>query len=614
MKKWFLPAVISLCLTLALAGCGAAPAQTTAATEPVTAAPETTTAAPDEPAEPEVVQVGFGNIPDGTFTYVAGEPDGSGEDGQIRFVYAAEEGADNVFWALGSDSGSFRAEGDVFNFFEELYISDRPLYDWLASNMRSTEGFEGNLDGQLKLSFEEGLLCGIAVTDGTANVVALVTSDITAPDLVLDGATRGQPNLLQSSITLMGSANCVEVTRQGNAVLDNLTLYGNNEGVGLKASKIGGDVFVVGTLYLDAEVQWYSRYGNIQAIKNDSEATLETNGQTIDLRGANIGRMRALNLKSNGGDIIIGTEVSNDYARGGPLEDLSKGTLSYSNTGIIDAGDGDVIIGTNTEKIVSLDIVGDIIANNVTIKPTDNGTPSAVARSIGNITAAGDVDIVLGDVNAANGPSSVIGDITAGGNVSFVAGVVNGYIGAINAGGEVNISVKGCANADTLADSITGSSVETDIGTEFGSNMVDAAPFTGKIILGGEDTGMKAYVIDGAICIDVRDLVYKLDGTSKESYISWTGATSGILTINSNQDYATSNLRDYEPLAAIGSENAKAFPAETSAIYVDSVQITLPVYSVDGKVIVFRVDDAATILGLAIDFTQDGNVSITIPE
>jgi len=610
MKKWILPAVISLCMTVALAGCGSAPAQTTAAPETTTAAAETTAAPEETTAAPEEAKAPFGNIPSGTFTYVERDPEGSGENGEIRFVYDAEEGEDNVFWALDSESGSFAAEGDTFNFFEELYISGRPLYDWLASNMRSTEGFEGNLSDQLLLSFEDGLLSGITVTDGTANVVALVTKDITAPDLILDGATRGQPNLLQSSITLMGSANCVEVTHQGNAVLDNLTLYGNDEGVGLKASKIGGDVFVVGTLYVDAEVHWYSRYGNIQAIKMDAEATLETNGQTIDLRGANIGRMRALNLKSNGGDIIIGTEVSNDYARGGLLEDLTKGTLSYSNTGYIDAGDGDVIIGTNTEKIVSLDIVGDITANNVTIKPTDNGTPSPVARSIGNITAKGDVDIVLGDVNAANGPSSVIGDITAGGKVSLVAGVVNGYIGSIEAGGEVNVSVKGCANADTLADSIKGSPVTTDIGTEFGSNMVEAAPYTGKILLNGEDTGMKGYLIDGALCIDIRDLLYKLDGTAKESYVSWTGATSGILTINTNQDYATSNLKNYEPLAAIGSEPASAFPAETNAIYVDSVQITLPVYSVDGKCIVFRVDDVATILGLNIDYSQDINFSI----
>lgn len=409
---------------------------------------------------------GFAAIPAGTYTYVSRTPaaETGSNAGQVQFIWPEKK----LIWAFGAHggvkTGAIVLSGDELEFFQGLYLSDRPLYDWLGAQPRNTEGYAGNVAGNVRVTFtEDGKISEIRLDSATTNVQAVITKGITAQSLSVYGAVRGQPHLLQSCLTLIGSANGLRVLERGNVVLDNLTLGGGVDGVGLYGEKTGGDTFIVGTVAVDGEIQWYSKGANIQPITEDSTATLLTNGQNITMTGANISRVgRKLNISTGegkGGNIIIGAAVS-------------SGTLLLSTSGDITAGSGDVIIGTNTENIVTVNRIGNIRGANVTIKPTDHGIASDVQMSIGNITATGNIDIEVADVNTGKGTEYVmntsagvitvdnseqlsknraeyaVGDLMSeNGYITFTSGVINGPIGKFSApNGTVNLTVEhaGC--------------------------------------------------------------------------------------------------------------------------------------------------------------------------
>ena len=564
--------------------------------------------AADDSSEGYAVQ--FGTMPAGEFTYVESAPSveaGSGA-AQVQFIYGQKEG--NLVWAMDVNgtvqSGADTITGDMLTFFNELYYQSRPLYDWLASNSRDNEGYEANLDGQLILTIDEnGKLSGINANDGTCNVVALLSKDMTAPTLTVKGATRGQPNLLQSSVTLMGSANCILTTGQGNVVIDSMELGANEEGIGLTSSKIGGDVFITGTVKVDGIVKWTARYGNIQPIQETAVATIETNGQDIIVGGANFGRVRrTLNLISNGGDIIIGQDVSTDYGRGAQLKDLSTGSLSLSTSGVLNAGTGDVIIGTNDYRVVNIDKVGDIIANNVTIKPTNNGTSvTNVSTSIGNITAAGNVEIEVGSINANGTSNESIGNITAGGDVKVTAGDINGTVGNIAAAGKADVTIASL----TGIGEITGSEVNKNIGEKKEGIDILATPVSAAVTVNGEAVEFDAYTIEGSNYFKIRDIALQLADTSAKFGLDWHDTIDGVVTVTTGRDYTANGTE----MAAKGTAVANAVAAKLS-FYVDSVAVSVEAYTVNGG-IYFKIDDLASVLGFNADVTSSA-IAITTEE
>lgn len=411
---------------------------------------------------------GFSGMPAGTYTYVSGTPvvEAGSKTGQAQFIWPEKK----LVWAFGADDGVTAGEGvlsgDELEFFQGLYLSDRPLYDWLGAQPRNTEGYAGNAAGNVRMTFTaDGKISEIRLDNAATNVQAVITKNITAQSLSVYGAVRGQPRLLQSCLTLIGSANGLRVLERGNVVLDNLTLGGGADGVGLYGEKTGGDTFIVGTVLVDGKIQWFSKGANIQPITEDSTATLLTNGQDITMTGANISRVgRKLNIstgRGKGGNITIGASVS-------------SGTLLLSTSGDITAGSGDVIIGTNTEDTVTVNRVGNIQGANVTIKPTDHGAAADVQLSIGNITAAGNIDIEVANVNTGKGAEYVmntsagvitvdnseqlaknraeyaVGDLTSeNGCITFLSGAVNGPVGKFSApNGTVNLTMERPACAD----------------------------------------------------------------------------------------------------------------------------------------------------------------------
>lgn len=542
---------------------------------------------------------GFGGLPAGTYTYVSGTPaaeKGSGV-GEVRFDYLN----DTLAWAFGGDGGVTTGRavltGDELEFFRGLYISDRPLYDWLASEPRDTEGYEGNVADNFLITFTgDGKISRLRVDDGTTNAVAILTKDITADTLTVSGETRGQPNLLQSSITLFGSTNGLHLTDRGNVVLNAITIGHNAEGVGLKSDKIGGDTFIVDTVLVDGKVEWFSRYANIQPVKFDVPATLMTNGQDMIITGANVGRMgKPLNFSTGegGGDIIIGATVSTDYGRRDPLPDPSVGTLVLSTTGDITAGQGDVVIGTNTERIVNIDVIGNIQGANVTIKPTGNGAVTAVSSSIGNITAAGSIDVTLGTVNAGNAETNVIGDLTAeNGDITVVTGELTGSIGNVTAEkGKVDLKIESASGTGT----VSGAEVVKDVGAPSAANRVYAAPMTATVTVNGQAVAFEAYHINGSNYFRLRDVAYALADTNKQFEVNWYGTADATVTLTSG--------RAYTPVGGEmtgKAEGVKAAMPTTSKAYLDSKQIFLTEYKIDGE-IYFKLRD----LGEALDFGVD---------
>lgn len=548
----------------------------------------------------------FAALPAGTYTYVDTSPtaQAGSNEGQVQFIYSQNE----LVWAFGGqtvETDSAILTGDELQFFIGLYLSDRPLYDWLASDSRDTEGYEGNVSDNFLITFtDSGKISTLRVDNGITNVIAILSSNITDDTLIVSGATRGQPNLLQSSITLFGSTNALWLTDRGNVVLNELSIGHNEDGIGLISDKIGGDTFIVNTVNVDGIIHWYSRYANLQPVQAGEEATLSTNGQDMILSGCSVGRMgRTLNFTTGegGGNIIIGETVSTDYGRADPLPDPSTGTLTLSTSGSIDAGEGDVIIGTNTERVVKIDVIGSIHGANITIKPTDNGTVTDLAQSIGNITATGNVDILIGKVNESNDATQVFGSITADGNVTLVAGDINGTIGDVSASGNVTMQV---ASAIAVGE-VTGTTVEKDVGEVSADNQISAVPISSSVLVDGQTIVFDAYTVNGNNYFKLRDIAYALSNTEKVFDVDWYGTVGAIATLTSGCSYAETGT---ELSTSAETEMQIAVPVSIST-YLDGKMINVGTYKI-GDDIYFKLRD----LGSAIDFgvTWDSSSHVVI--
>jgi len=506
---------------------------------------------------------GLNKITTGTYTYVSETPTaeaGSGE-GQIQFIWDESK----IVWAYGAadkvDTGSVTLTGDELEFFQGLYLSDRPTYDWLASAPRDTDGYAGNLSGNLQITITtEGKISKLRLDSGLVQMLAVVTKEITAPVLTISGATRGQPNLLHSCVTLVGSTNGLHLTEQGNVILDNLSIGSNENGLGLSADKIGGDTFIAGTVVVDGTIEWNCRYANIQPVHAEMPATLMTTGKDITMGGMNIGRVgRSLTISTgedSGGNITIGAKVSVDYGRGGLLEDSSTGTLVLSTTGDIIAGLGDVTIGTNTERKVTIHTVGNIQGANVTIMPTHNGVASDIQDSIGNITATS-------------------------GSITLVAGELGGGLGTLSA-------PKG--------------TVKTDYSEPVPSN-VPAIPTSSAIIVDGEKIEFDAYNIDGSNYFKLRDLAYTLSETEKQFEVSWLdGVANAYITLTSAKVYTP--VGGEMQSKSSGTKNATE---STWTIYLDGKQVSFTAYAIDGNNY-FKLRDIAVAFDFGVDWDGAANM------
>lgn len=497
---------------------------------------------------------GFDALPAGTYTYVNAQPEAGESAGQVRFDYWS----DTITWAFGSETGTEKLAGDELKFFQGLYLSDRPVTDWLGGATKNTEGYAGEVAGNVDITFtEDGKISYIYVKAGPTRAVAILSADITAPTLTVAGTTRGRPNLLQSCITLMGSTNALYLTKQGDVILDGLAIGNDGAGSGLKADKIGGDTFVVGTVYVDGTVNWNNKMGVILPL--DSEAgVLETNGYDIIMTGgSNIGRVgRDLTISTGadkGGDIIIGATVSTDSTRGGlnPTADTSADGVTLNTRGQLIAGKGDVVIGTNTEKAVVIDLIGGITANNVTIRPTHYGAKGNVTGAIGNIDAAGDITIDVGTVNAGSSQGTtnaihgftvwegaglddgnVIGMLTsAGGNISLTTGAVNGGLAGFSVpNGTVTLDVD-VTTFGTFTLTVDGKAVSLK-GCLIASNHYFTLDDLTQAIpaLAGKTGGVTTVIVDGGSYVKLRDVCAVADIN-----VDWSADKS--VTIDTSRGY-----------------------------------------------------------------------------
>lgn len=516
--------------------------------------------------------IGIFGLPAGTYTYVSNPPSTDCCENQVSFDFWT----DCVTWSLDGCNGTTALSGDELKFFQSLYLSDRPVYDWLVSGPRSTEGIAGNVSGNVRITIDEnGKLSRLRLDSGLVQATAALTKAITADTLVISGTTRGQPNLLHSCITLFGTANCLHLTDQGNVVLDNMTLSANREGVGLKADKLGGDTFIAGKVFVDGRVEWMNRYANLQPVTGDSPAVLETNGQDMVIGGMNVGRVgRNLTFSTGvdkGGDIVIGAKVSVDFARGKVIDDPTQGTLTFSTSGNIIAGLGNVVIGTNTARVVELDVAGNIQGENVVIRPTDNGMPTPVTATIASVTAAENIQIEVGNVNQGRAECLAIGDLTSQtGNVTLIAGDVNGSVGNITApNGTVEINL---ASAKGVG-AITGTCVNKHIGAPAQETK---SVSISSVTVNGETVPCAACEINGDAYVRLRDLACALSGTEKQFQVEWFDDVSGAeITLKSGQPCTKAG----KPVVIAGTNPAT--PTSWN-IYLDGKAQNITSYSVAG--------------------------------
>ncbi len=492
---------------------------------------------------------GFGALPAGVYTYVDAAPQaeaGSGE-GQVQFLYATRQ----IVWAYEDQTGVETLTGDVLDFFQGMYFSDRPVTDWLGGGLKDVEGYAGEVAGNVKLTItEDGKLGKFHVTNAKTRVLAILTKDMTADMLTVEGITRGRPNLLQSCITLYGSTNGLYLTVQGDVILDNLTIGHDENGVGLKADKIGGDTFVVGTVLVDGTVEWNNLMGVILPL--DSEpGYLITTGKDITMTGgSNVGRVgRTLNISTGEGptgNITIGATVTTDSTRGGlqPNANTSSDGVTLNTSGVIDAGLADVVIGTNTEKAVIIDLIGGIKGGNVTIQPVNYGKVSDVTGAIGPIEAENDIVIEIGTVNsgAENGGTNAthgfavwqggnegvaIGSLTsANGDITVKAGAVSGKIGTISApNGTVTLEIESADNikAASAAMVVDGEAMELD-GYLMAETYYFALEDLAQLLPEKDMSSAPVYIINGESCVKMRDAA-----AAGGFEVSWDAAAGAVV-------------------------------------------------------------------------------------
>lgn len=543
---------------------------------------------------------GMDDLPAGTYVYVDTKPKATEDTGQVQFDFAKRE----IIWAYDNRNGTVKLTGDELEFFQSLYLSDRPAYDWLASAPRETEGIAGAVSNNLQISItEEGKISGLSLISEAVQMTAVVSKEITDDTMTVSGTTRGQPNLLHSCLTLIGSTNCLYITGHGNVVLDNMSIGHNKEGVGLKADKIGADTFITGTVVVDGVIEWYNRYANIQPVTADHIATLMTNGQDIYMGGMNIGRVgRNLTISTGedkGGDIIIGEHVTVDYGRGAPLKDPSTGTLILSTSGDLIAGKGDVIIGTNTERVVKVDTIGNIQGANVIIKPTNNGKIMDITGSIGSINATESIEIQVGSVNAGNFDTPAIGSLTAqNGDITVVAGQVDGTVGSITAAkGSVDLTMESIGGIGT----VTSADVRKNIGEVNPGTQIIGTPMTSTVVVDGKTIGFDAYTIDGNNYFKLHDIAYVLSGTTKQFSLSWYGTEDAFITMNSNSPYTPIGGE----LTAGNAGEKVATPVNTVP-YIDMQRVTFTGYKID-NVIYFKLRDMAKVFNFGVEWSGATN-------
>lgn len=526
---------ISMVLMLVLYGCSGTPAATTAAPAPTEETASEAATEPETEAEPEILK--FAGIPDGRYVYVNTEPaaEAGAEMGQVAFDYWTR----TLSWAYDGNEGSGVLEGDELQFFQGLYISDLPVTDWFGAAPKNTEGYAGDVAGNFHIDFTDGLLSRFRVDAATTNVTAIVTKDITAETLEVSGKTRGQPNLLQSRITLDGSVNSLHLTMQGDVILNHIEIGHDSEGVGLYSDKVGGDTFIVDTVKVDGEVHWFN-HGAVILPLVGRPGILETNGQDIIITGAYVGRVGKDITFSTGedkeGDIIIVKDVSEGvkFVDGVPTPTGAPAKVTISVGGKLIAGKGDVLVGTNTEGEILFDQLGDIIANNVTIAVTTLGEVSPVLTKLGNIQATGDVEIIAADINMANPAGVGIGNITSeNGNITITAGIINGTVGNISApNGSVNVNIESAIDHGE----ITGKEViAAEVGEASDANKVATTVSTASIVVDGKEISLPGYVVDGADYFRIRDLAYVLMSTPKMFNIRTMEA--GNLTLYREEAY-----------------------------------------------------------------------------
>lgn len=554
---------------------------------------------------------GFGGIPDGRYTYVNTEPTaetGSGL-GQVSFDYWTRE----IRWAFGGNpvsTGSAVLTGDELQFFQGLYISDLPVTDWFGAGPKNTEGYAGDVSGNFLIDFTAGKLSRFRVDAATTNVVAIVTKDITAPTLEVSGMTRGQPNLLQSRITIEGSTNGLFLTMQGDVILNHITIGHNAGGVGLKSDKIGGDTFIVDTVTVDGTVEWLN-HGAVILPLTGRPGLLETNGQDITITGNFVGRVgKDLTLSTGaeqGGNITIGAELSSGVAfvNGIPTATGAPSTMTLSLGGKLIAGKGDVVIGTNTEGPIVFEMIGDIVANNVTIKPTTNGEITNVGKSIGNITAAGDIDIVLGSINEANATGVAVGELTSqNGDIKFVSGIINGTVGSISApNGTVDVKIESA----TGVGEISGQEVAKEIGASTDANKITALPMTSQVLVNGTPVNLEAYTINGNNYFKLRDIAYALNGTEKQFGVRWFG--EGYITLIGGDPYEAVGGE----MEGVATQRQNAVPARWTSVF-NGKGFSMEAYYIDGEHY-FKLRDMAAAANFAVDWNGELNVlTITTAE
>lgn len=496
-------------------------------------------------------------LPAGTYTYVdtapVAEDDGTG---QVQFLYAE----DCLVWTIGTESGTEILASDTLKFFQGIYFSDRPVTDWFGSAEKDTEGYLGDVAGNLDITFgEDGKISYLNVTSPTTRVMAVLSSAITDKTLTVQGSTRGQPKLMQSCITLIGSTNALYLTVQGDVILDGLTIGNDGAGNGLSSDKIGGDTFVVGSVTVDGTIEWHNKMGVITALSTEP-GILETNGYDISMTGgSNIGRVgRNLTISTGSdkaGDIMIGTYVTTDATRGGllPNADTSSDGVTISTSGSLIAGLGDVVIGTNDEKAVNIDIVGNIQGANVTIQPVNYGEVASVNGSIGSITANGDITVTVGSIagetsatsvisssegtmefevssgSSGNAAGILIGNLTAlNGNIALVTGEISGGIGTVSApNGTVSLDVAYANNVTFASVPVT---VDGALTTLTGYNIAGNhyfRPADLTSLLSANVTAAEC-IVDGVSYYKLRDVLQILDYA-----VEWNGATITIRTTGS---------------------------------------------------------------------------------